>query len=240
MINMAGFAEGFSTQAENRRRQRMELAKAFEDFKKNNPYATATDFQSWIDQNVGQGMGMGYLRGGLPSADILTRLGQEGAERKAYDDQQRALEMANNKARTQGNMNALIDDFLYGYTGNIADARTEFGRIYGLDTEALGIDLTGAFSDARRSNVIATRIQPHLQTALNLIKESNGQIDSAALGQLTGITNPEALSTLSTQARREYDRYVARWTMENNTRVIGVINDVVRRGGEEGDVRTAV
>lgn len=240
MFNFAGVAEGFSTQAENRRRQRMELAKAFELFKQNNPYATAADFQGWIDQNVGDSMGSGYLRGGLPGSEVLQRLGSANAERKARDDQRAALEMLRDKATTTGQVNALIDDFLFGYTGDIGDARAAFETQYGINPTTIGMDFTGQFTSARQQDVIATRIQPHLNTALDLIKRSNGQIDNEALRSLTGINNPTALNSLVQQAQQEYDRYISTWTLQNNERVISEITRLMGTGAQEGEIRNHV
>ena len=61
----AGFSEGFREQGEKNYRRRLELAKAFEDFKRNNPYATFAEYQAFIDQRVGGGSGANYLQGGV-------------------------------------------------------------------------------------------------------------------------------------------------------------------------------
>ena len=42
--------EGFRDRADELDAQRMNVAKAFEQFKKDNPYATAQELQSYIDQ----------------------------------------------------------------------------------------------------------------------------------------------------------------------------------------------
>ena len=52
-INMSQFGTGWNESQENMERKRVELAKAFEEFKASNPYATVQDFQSFIDMASG-------------------------------------------------------------------------------------------------------------------------------------------------------------------------------------------
>ena len=79
---LAGFAEGFREQGEKNFRKRQELAQAFEEFKRNNPYASYDEYQSFIDQRVGNGLGSNYLRGGVPGSDVLRTLAEANATRK--------------------------------------------------------------------------------------------------------------------------------------------------------------
>ena len=49
-----GYAyKGYRDRTDEMETKRLDVAKAFEDFKKNNPYATATELQSAINQIAG-------------------------------------------------------------------------------------------------------------------------------------------------------------------------------------------
>ena len=49
----AGFANQLPISQENNRRRRVEVLEAFNEFKRLNPYATANEFNSFIDQAAG-------------------------------------------------------------------------------------------------------------------------------------------------------------------------------------------
>ena len=81
-----GYAyEGYRDRSDELETKRLDVAKAYEDFKKNNPYATATELQSAINQIAG---GNPYLRaagGNRQAVDEVARRNREAsleAERK--------------------------------------------------------------------------------------------------------------------------------------------------------------
>jgi hypothetical protein len=73
--------KGFEDRRNEIRREKAEIAKLFEEFRRNNPDATYDDYQDFIDGMVGYG-GSNYLRGGLPSDSMLRNMAEEN-KRKA-------------------------------------------------------------------------------------------------------------------------------------------------------------
>ena len=66
-------------QKEFRHGQRQQMAKAFADYKAANPYATAADFQSFIDSYSG---GNNYISGGAPSVSVRNRIAADNLRKK--------------------------------------------------------------------------------------------------------------------------------------------------------------
>jgi len=71
--------QGARENDEQMRNKRLENLKVLEEFKRLNPEATTQDLVGLTEQLSG---GSNWLRGGMPSQDILSHLGQIGQERK--------------------------------------------------------------------------------------------------------------------------------------------------------------
>ena len=68
MVDFTNFGQAWQKRGDELRRQRREIADAFQQFKKDNPYASLEEFQDYIDDISG---GSNYLRGGAPSQWVL-------------------------------------------------------------------------------------------------------------------------------------------------------------------------
>ena len=68
MVNFAAISQGYNDRNDFNRNKRLEVMKLFEEFKRNNPYATMADFQSFRDQVSG---GRNYLQGGVGNEEAL-------------------------------------------------------------------------------------------------------------------------------------------------------------------------
>ena len=110
-MEWSGFGGGWQDNQEFMDRNRRELAKAFEQFKQNNPYADASDFQSFIDQASG---GSNYLRGGAPSKDILEKLSKDNQETKVHDTAMRDMQRLRERNQLVDSYRTLARDSAYG------------------------------------------------------------------------------------------------------------------------------
>ena len=79
-MDFSQWYSGWEEREKYNTRQRRDFAKAFETFKKDNPYATFKDYQDYIDQMAG---GSNYIRGGAPSQDVLRNMASENARNLA-------------------------------------------------------------------------------------------------------------------------------------------------------------
>jgi len=80
MINFTSMATGFQNRGDENRVERRKVAEAFEQFKLNNPEATLTQFQQYID---GMSGGRNYLAGGAGSGEALRKLAADNQAKKA-------------------------------------------------------------------------------------------------------------------------------------------------------------
>lgn len=85
-IFSGSFAQGMAEERNRLAGERLRVAQAFDQFRRNNPHATLQEFQGFADQVSG---GDSYLRGRFPSDEVMSRLAQENAQRKAMDDAER-------------------------------------------------------------------------------------------------------------------------------------------------------
>ena len=76
-------------------KRRADIAKLFEEFKRNNPYATADDYTGYLESLIGPEEY--YLRGSMPSGQILQRMEADNMNRKRRDEATANMEMAAKK-----------------------------------------------------------------------------------------------------------------------------------------------
>ena len=92
MFADAGYGQGILNFQNKSSKRRAEVAKLFEEYKRNNPYATADDYTHFIETLAGPSEY--YLRGALPAGDILQRMEQDNLKKKAQDERMAFNELA--------------------------------------------------------------------------------------------------------------------------------------------------
>lgn len=146
------------------RRRRSELAQAFEQYKKNNPYATYEDYQNFIDSQLD--FGENYLRGGVASDNLLRRLANENAERQEKDEQMSRMDEAMQKLRLADQFGDSSQRFL-GSTDSLTGDQDAFLGALGINREdydpaafqdMYGTDPLSGLTEAKRSNVLQARM----------------------------------------------------------------------------------
>ena len=125
MVDFVGFGTGYNKQMNSDERRRLELAKAFNEFRQSNPYASPMEMQSFVDQAAA---GRNYLAGGMPSADVLNIIGQRNAEALAAKKAQEAQAAAANKFDLFSKAANISDDLTLRFGGNpINEETSELG-----------------------------------------------------------------------------------------------------------------
>ena len=146
------------------RRRRSELAQAFEQYKKNNPYATYEDYQNFIDSQLD--FGENYLRGGVASDNLLRRLANENAERQERDEQMTRMDEAMQKLKLADQFGDSSQRFL-GSTDSLTGDQDAFLGALGISREdydpaafqdMYGTDPLSGLTEAKRSNVLQARM----------------------------------------------------------------------------------
>ena len=145
-FDSVGFFQGFNEQQEKDERRRVELAQAFNEFKTANPYATGLELQSFVDQLSG---GRNYLRGGMPSGEVLRSISEANALRKkqAEEDRERTIasdnmNLALNRQTFATNASKIADDLLLGsdikLTSSLEDQEKNLAALQRDFTEQMG------------------------------------------------------------------------------------------------------
>lgn len=180
MINFTSMATGFQNRGDENRVERRKVAEAFEQFKLNNPEATLTQFQQYID---GMSGGRNYLAGGAGSGEALRKLAADNqakkARRLAAEAQASKMARFKNERYMQDALqdeisNALIsakptkpkegpEGRLSGVQPKINYARIarEFAENNPLVGE-MGFDLSDMFTEQTRSQVMADYTEKNL------------------------------------------------------------------------------
>jgi hypothetical protein len=206
MVNWAGIAEGMTRRRDENLRSRREMAEAFALFRANNPYATAEEFQSFIDSYSG---GRNYIAGGAPSGDILRRIGLENQRRRAEDERARRLESIRQRTETVRLIQGLADEALLGMQGDdFASARDAVVAQFGEDGAALlaDFDINGMFTPGRRDRLVGQQVRENLPAALDILRASDGQLTSADLARAFPDLPRAILDPLAEEAKRVHEQ----------------------------------
>lgn len=229
-INMSQFGMGFNESQENMERKRVELAKAFEEFKASNPYATVQDFQSFIDMASG---GSNYVRGGAPSADVLTSLAERNEKEYKKKQQMDAIDRESKLASLRAQVTPLFEKSLMGgdragVDQRIADAYTE--------NKAL-VDMLGGKGFLNQFNQTAydrgmldvyAKSTPVIR---NLLQMSGGEVDRDAILRATGLP-PEAIDGAIEQAQAVIQRENDTYFFNQQSELSRQLADHIRDGGD--------
>ena len=238
-MNLMGFGQGWNEAEQTNLRNRQTMAKAFEEFKRNNPYASAADYQSFIDNMSG---GSNYLRGGAPATDVLEALAKDNAVRKAQDETARVLELTNKRAATHGQLTALADTYIMnnlkgGRLENADEAYAGFIRQLGLtDDQAskalFGSNVRNMFTQDYAARLVANKTLDLLPKATELLKSMGGdvsKIDAAQFAASLGIS-PEWAPNLIKQAGEAYTRARDAYFIQQNATILNTIKTEVAAG----------
>ena len=225
MIDLTGFSQGFTQRTDENRRSRQEFAKAFEEFKRNNPYATLKEFQSFIDQSTG---GNNYLSAGAPSGEVLENLAKENAKRKLADVTRQQVADLSSRVRTQGELEALVDKSFLNSDINpntdYKDLYSTFAKTFNMVDEKGnpnfgGFNVENLFTRERAERAMQNEAMRLLPSAMQIINNSKGQIESDTLQKSLGISKSIA-DPLVKLAKESYDRDVKEWAIRNKTAIL--------------------
>lgn len=201
-MDWAAAAQGLRTSRAEDTRKRQEMAKAFAEFKAANPYASAAEFQDFIDRYSG---GRNYIAGGAPSASILRAIGMENQKRKASDEMRQRLADIQTRQQTIQSLQALADQALLGMEGDdFASVRDEVIGQFGPDGASMleGFNVNGMFTPSRRQTLVAERIRSLLPGALELARTNGGVLDAATISGLYPDLPKSVIDPLVAEANR--------------------------------------
>ena len=240
MVDFTNFGQAWQKRGDELRRQRREIADAFQQFKKDNPYASLEEFQDYIDDISG---GSNYLRGGAPSQWVLEGIAKTNKENKAREDQKRRIEAMANKLRISGQVGALADQYILqsdGTQAGIDKAREEFIESLGGNKEDYWTpQLDNAFSTQNYGRLRFDQIANVTPQIIQRIDAAGGNLDDATKSnilQTFNITDTE-LSNIVANEKQKKDRETAEWILGNQSNLLGLAKEYISGGATQEDLK---
>jgi len=235
MINLVGFSQGMREQRDTLNRRRRELAQAFSEFKAANPTATFDEYQSFIDQYAGDGLGSNYLRGGAPSEDVLKTLAEENEKRRRAQEEQQLLDSIRRRAETQGQLQGLADDVLLNMPGDDFEEgyQTFLERLGGEEAEdQFGRERLQSYFGPNRLNTLVNERVRRLTPEINAYVASvdPNSIDAASLSERFNIRNPAVLQPMLDQAQAEATRLNNERIADRRANLINTMTNALQSG----------
>ena len=216
MVDFVGFGTGYNKQMNSDERRRLELAKAFNEFRQSNPYASPMEMQSFVDQAAA---GRNYLAGGMPSADVLNIIGQRNAEALAAKKAQEAQAAATNKLNLFNTQLNMGDDLARGFTGDIFTENERGDNVFSdeyknflKDVELQsGVDFSEILTPDRIRKVREDRTISLVPKVVDYIRTTDGQVNVEDAAKALGVPKfliDSVVSRVKTQLSRESAEYL--------------------------------
>lgn len=107
-MSMAGLYEGAVASEERWDRKRSDARAAFMEFMKMFPNASAEDYRSYVNEITG---GNSFLRGGIPTDQVLNKLAQDRQQQYAQEQMQMRIQTLSGQAQLSGQVDALASKY---------------------------------------------------------------------------------------------------------------------------------
>ena len=190
----AGIADGMLQWGDRNERRRGEVAKLFETYKQNNPYASASDYNQYLEQVVGPKDF--FIRGSLPAQDIINKMGADNQEKKRRDDYGKNLDYAAKNMAVNNQIQQYVDDQILNMsdselqnslTNMLSNGNSEL-ESQSRETAIKGI---GNYQQ-RKDRKLKEMYEAQLKKGIDILNSSNGAIDISDLmngNELGGLPN---------------------------------------------------
>ena len=168
---------------ERNERRRGEVAKLFETYKQNNPYASAADYNQYLEQVVGPKDF--FIRGSLPAQDIIERMGNDNQEKKRRDDYGKNLDFAAKNMAVNNQIQQYIEDNMMNMTeaelqNSLTGILSNGDSQYEFESRKSATDNIGNYQQ-RRDKKVKKMYDDVLQKGLSMLKETDGAADISGL-----------------------------------------------------------
>lgn len=229
-MDFSQWYSGWEEREKYNTRQRRDFAKAFETFKKDNPYATFKDYQDYIDQMAG---GSNYIRGGAPSQDVLRNMASENAKNLAA---KRAKEAHDAKLREFSRLKLyqeMAQPFLMGGKPDEIDKRKkEFYDSVGEVSPLVKGAMDNYFSENNYMGQQGQLLLGKVDQAANYLTRVGGNVENKEqFAQLMGV-QLHFVDPLIDMAKSEYEkRRNDHWLDKTGVLENRVVN-LAARGGD--------
>lgn len=186
MVDFVGLMSGFNERDRENVASRKDMAKAFADFKAANPYASAAEFQSFIDSYSG---GRNYIAGGAPGSEILSALGAENERRQAADVLRQKIADATERNAFRDNLRTSAEGFLL----DLEDENPDFVSAYDQFIAEMGVDpqfarqifgdenLSSIFNQQNVNRLRLDEMNKNMPAFMDYLESTGGDVSDANL-----------------------------------------------------------
>tara|TARA_E500000081_G_scaffold97665_1_gene98767 strand:+ start:4035 stop:6416 length:2382 start_codon:yes stop_codon:yes gene_type:complete len=186
MVDFVGLMSGFNEREKENVASRKDMAKAFADFKAANPYASAAEFQSFIDSYSG---GRNYIAGGAPGSEIIKALGQANTDRQARDLLRQQIADASERNIFRDNLRTSAEGFLL----DLSDENPNFVDAYGQFISEMGVEpqfakqifgeenLSSIFNQQNVNRLRRDEMNKNMPAFMDYLKSTGGDVSAANL-----------------------------------------------------------
>ena len=184
MVDFVGLMSGFNEREKENVASRKDMAKAFADFKAANPYASAAEFQSFIDSYSG---GRNYIAGGAPGSEILSALGAENERRQAEDILRQQIADATERNAFGDNLRTSAEGFLL----DLPDENPNFVEAYDQFIAEMGVSpefakkifgeqkLDSIFNQQNVNRLRLDEMNRNMPAFMDYLKSTGGDVSDA-------------------------------------------------------------
>jgi len=236
MIDFVGFSDGYRKQQDTGERKRLELAKAFQEFQRQNPTANPMEFQAFIDSMAG---GSNYLRGGMPSGDMLKAITDRAGTRRAQEDRDRKFDIFKRTVESRNLLSGAATGIMLNSPGPAGDVYNEeeiskmaaaLEEKFGSSLSDIGFDPSTLFSAQARQAAVNSQIGQYLPMVQGLVNSSAGEVNSDTF---KGMNIPPALiDPLIDQAKRLETERRETYTINKKQQILAEATRLIGAGSE--------
>jgi hypothetical protein len=225
-----GFAQGMMDERERLSGERLRVARAFDDFKRNNPYATLQEFQSFADQVSG---GDSYLRGRFPTDEVMQRLADDNQRRRALDEADRQAQVLDREVRVDESLQRAFRENVRN-SGDPMRSLEETLNAFARDPASREVLRGRMMARIGDPSAYVRRIQADdINEALpNIVRAVNSGIDiSEAVQHLPQGVRDQVAQRARQQVERERSESARRTRQEDAQRMVGFETAMIQRFG---------
>ena len=234
-MDWSGFGAGWYESQDKMERNRREMAQAFEQFKRNNPYATVEDYQAYIDQMSG---GSNYMRGGAPSKTVLESLAADNLKQKQVRDSEQTLNQLIRENQFRESIQKQADNALLGGDlTTLGNRQADFIKSLGKGADVLGEDwINSQFTPDRFNRMSLERDMKLMPTAMEYFKSVavNGKLPAGAKAQFQSALGlqPYQVDGLVKRLEDQYKKDETDYFLQRTDAITQQLNSHVAGGGD--------
>lgn len=176
-------AQGMLDQKTTNDTRRVQIAKAFEDFRRDNPYATALDLQNFTDSLVGNDF---FLRPGNATGAALEQIAADNAIKRNIRDRQRAIDSMNQDT-------ALSDQIMQKFEINFRNTGDATQAFNDVKNEFSQLGPGDPSLDAVINNALGTLESQKDSIAQNIVFKGLGELETTIKGQVSAGQGSDAI-----------------------------------------------